>query len=56
MKSQAKPFDFDHWKELAATDPQGFEKRRREVIEREILRIPGHCGNSACADCNGKST
>ena len=40
MKSQAEPFDFDQWKELAATDPQGFEKRRREVIEREILRIP----------------
>lgn len=40
MKSQAKRFDFDEWKDLAASDPQRFEARRREVIEREILRTP----------------
>ena len=40
MKTQAKTFDFDEWKELAANDPQGFESRRRDVIEREIRRAP----------------
>lgn len=36
----AKPFDFDEWKDLAASDPQAFESRRREIIERQICRAP----------------
>lgn len=40
MNTQAERFDFDEWKDLAATDPQGFELRRRKVIEREISRTP----------------
>ena len=27
---------FDHWSELARTDPEGFEARRREAIEEAI--------------------
>ena len=33
-----EPFDFDDWKELAISDPQAFEARRHEVIERQINR------------------
>lgn len=38
--THAKPFDFDEWKDLAASDPQAFESRRREIIERRIRRAP----------------
>lgn len=32
--------DFDDWSRLAAQDPEGFEKRRSEVLEDFIRRAP----------------
>jgi hypothetical protein len=29
-------FDFDEWSELARTDPEQFEQKRRDVIESYI--------------------
>lgn len=34
------PLIFDDWKDLAASDPEAFEQRRREVIEQFISSIP----------------
>ena len=33
-------FDFDHWSELAQRDPEGFEARRRQVLEAAIRQAP----------------
>ena len=41
MTAQAS-FDFDEWKTLAKHDPNKFEQRRRERIERVILARPDH--------------
>jgi hypothetical protein len=31
-----KAFDFDHWRELAKTDPEAFERKRREAVDAVI--------------------
>jgi len=37
------PFDFDHWAELASSDPHAFEKKREYTIETAIRQAsPGH--------------
>ncbi|GAB6043432.1 DUF3135 domain-containing protein [Endothiovibrio diazotrophicus] len=42
MKSASlEKFDFDEWKALAASDPDGFEMRRRQVVEEQIGRLHG---------------
>jgi len=33
-------FDFDAWKTLAETDPDAFERKRREAIEATIAQAP----------------
>jgi len=33
-------FDFDHWRQLAANDPQAFEKERVIAIDRAIRQAP----------------
>lgn len=33
-------FDFDEWAKLAQDDPEGFESRRREVIQAIIVGAP----------------
>ncbi len=33
-------FDFDAWKTLAETDPEAFERKRREMIEATISQAP----------------
>ena len=33
-------FDFDGWSRLAKRDPQGFEHRRRQILERLIDSAP----------------
>jgi len=41
MEEQAKTeFDFDEWAELAASDPETFEKRRRAAVDFYILSQP----------------
>ncbi len=35
-----KKFDFDKWTELAKSDPNAFEKKRRETIEEFISSVP----------------
>ena len=41
MPREAGPqFDFNAWSELAARDPEAFERRRSEVIEDFIRRAP----------------
>lgn len=37
---QAEPFDFDEWKELASSDPEAFEERRKRAIEEAIAQAP----------------
>ena len=34
--------DFNHWSELARSDPEAFEARRAEVIEQMIQSMPEH--------------
>lgn len=36
----AEPFNFDEWLELANRDPDGFEQRRRAVIENYLGSLP----------------
>lgn len=38
----SEPFDFDEWKELACSDPEAFEERRKRVIEEAIAQAPQH--------------
>jgi len=33
-------FNFDEWASLAKNFPEEFEKKRREVLEKEILKAP----------------
>ena len=33
-------FSFDDWAKLAKTSPEDFERKRREVINAEILKAP----------------
>jgi hypothetical protein len=33
-------FDFDEWAKLYETDPDAFERKRKEVLEAEILKSP----------------
>lgn len=35
-------FDFDAWKNLAETDPEAFERKRREMIEATISQAPAN--------------
>ncbi len=35
-------FDFDAWAQLARTDPDAFEARRRAVIDDFIRSVPAH--------------
>lgn len=39
-RSPQTPFDFDRWRYLAENDPPGFERRRREALERIIQSAP----------------
>lgn len=32
--------DFEHWRELARSDPEGFERQRQAAIEAAINRAP----------------
>ncbi len=34
--------DFDHWSDLANSDPEAFEARRNQLIEEVIRRAPSH--------------
>lgn len=34
--------DFDHWSDLASSDPAAFEARRNQLIEDVIRRAPAH--------------
>ncbi len=42
VKQDCASFDFDEWSRLAKEDPEGFEKKRREEIERAISEAPSH--------------
>ncbi len=33
-------FDFDEWAKLYETDPEAFERKRKEVLEAEIMKAP----------------
>jgi len=33
-------FDFDEWAALAQTNPLEFERRRKDVLEAEIMKAP----------------
>lgn len=35
-------FDFSEWAELAKNDPEGFEKKRREIIDQTVDRCLDH--------------
>jgi len=35
--------DFDEWRILAISDPEGFEARRRKVLQAAIERAPEKC-------------
>ncbi len=37
---QQRPFDFDAWRELAASDPEAFERERQAVLTHAIERAP----------------
>ncbi len=39
-KGKTDHFDFDAWKSLAETDPEAFERKRREAIEAAISQAP----------------
>jgi len=39
-------FDFDEWANLFNIHPEEFERKRKEVIEREILKAPIERRNS----------
>jgi hypothetical protein len=38
----ATPLGFDEWATLAKSDPQAFERQRRQVIDRAILAAPAN--------------
>jgi hypothetical protein len=38
----SETFDFDEWKELACSDPDAFEERRKRVIAEAIAQAPQH--------------
>lgn len=40
IEKEQPHFDFNEWSHLARTDPQAFEVRRAQVIERAIRRAP----------------
>lgn len=40
MSTQSRDFVFDEWMQLAQTDPEAFEQRRRQVIEETIESAP----------------
>lgn len=35
-------FNFDEWANLAKNFPEEFEKKRKEVLEKEIMKAPIH--------------
>ena len=39
-QTQVAPFDFDAWKDLAAQDPEAFERKRRAVLDQTIADAP----------------
>jgi len=39
-QTQNAPFDFDAWKDLAANDPEAFERKRRTVLDQAIADAP----------------
>ncbi len=45
MSDAQQPFDFDHWSQLAAKDPEAFEADRQKMIEQAINEAPGHHRN-----------
>ncbi len=40
--TQTPDFDFDTWAELARSDPEAFELRRKALIEQLIAAAPAH--------------
>ncbi len=40
VKTDQSTFDFDQWAELARTDPEGFETRRKALIDAVIEAAP----------------
>ncbi len=40
-----KAFDFDQWSALARSNPDEFERRRRQLIETVLAEAPGHMQN-----------
>ena len=40
VESHEKIFDFDHWHQLAKTNPQAFEEKRLAMIESVIATAP----------------
>lgn len=42
MSDRAFQFDFDEWMNLAKTDPEAFDARRRQVIDDLIEHAPEH--------------
>ncbi len=39
-RSRSPAFDFDEWAELANSDPEAFEERRRKAVEELIASAP----------------
>lgn len=37
---EQRGFDFDHWAQLAQTDPDRFERDRRAVLAQALRRVP----------------
>lgn len=33
-------FDFDEWAKLYETDPEAFERKRKELLEQTIMKAP----------------
>lgn len=40
MERSTRHLDFDQWRLLAHSDPEAFESRRRELIDKVIARAP----------------
>ena len=40
MKTETKERDFEYWAMLAKSDPERFEKERKEAIEEALQKIP----------------
>lgn len=40
VDSTSKKFDFDEWSQLASSDPEAFEQKRQEAINKIIQNAP----------------